>query len=102
MDNGSQYLLSFKQPKSAEHWVEKTDWDFADAQGFALVDYSGKLLECTYSATYHHYVLEEIKETLKYDLSESEIVKNLIEKATLSGGKDNVSAVVLKIKAEKM
>lgn len=64
LDNGSQYLLSFKQPKSAEHWVEKTDWDFADAQGFALVDYSGKLLECTYSATYHHYVLEEIKETL--------------------------------------
>ncbi len=45
---------------------------------------------------------EEIKQMLKSDLSESEIVKNLIERATINGGKDNISAVVLKIKAEKM
>ena len=64
LDNGSQYLLSFKQPKSAEQWADRSDWEFADAQGFALIDHSGKLIKSTYSATYHYYVVDEIKETL--------------------------------------
>ena len=75
-----------------------------DAKPFADVftaENADVILICS-NGLYNMVSDEEIKQALKSDSSEKEIVRNLIGKAMLNGGKDNISAVVLTIKEEKM
>lgn len=65
-DNGSEYLLYFNNPTNAENWAEMPDWNFSDAQGFALIDHNGNLLQSAYSATYQYLVLGAVKDTLHF------------------------------------
>lgn len=65
-DNTREYLLYFKHPTSVENWAVKSDWEFADAQGFASIDHNGNLLKSAYSITYQHLILGEVKDVLHF------------------------------------
>lgn len=65
-NNNSEYLLYFRHPTNAESWAVKSDWEFADAQGFASIDHNGNLLKSAYSITYQHLVLGEVKDVLHF------------------------------------